>query len=410
MTTLVVHYNALSAYPFDRWLAEDDGGVVLLGARDKIELAGEKVPNGSDGYRHLEVLDTFDDEKQVRERALVLAQRFGVTRVVGLHESDVDRAAEVRDLLGLAGMSRADVQPFRDKLLMKRRLSEAGLEVAPHALGRDLADFPARWGFPLVVKERSGFGSVNLRVVRAESELDVGPDLLVEAFVPGRMSHVDGLVVDGRTVLSWPSQYQYDLFTYATDPKPRIDLTMEKDDPLTARLLDATERALRALSNGPRTHAFHAEFFHTPDDRLVVCEVAARPGGARIKEIFGAMFGMNLAEYAARAEVGLPLPGLDGRAELPVPERMIGQMVLMKRPGTVVRLPEPPGDDWIVDFGVAAEVGQVLTAPNASADFLIAVVGQAPTREICEQRLRKLSARFEAETVIEPGTDRERAY
>ncbi|WP_328318651.1 hypothetical protein [Streptomyces sp. NBC_00388] len=415
MSVLVLHRNPLGPFPFDTWLADADGGVVLLAAGDRIRAAGELPPDGPGGYRHLEVLADFEDGGLVVRRALELAAEFDVRHVVAFHEGDLELAAAVREKLGLPGARPEQVLPFRDKVLMKERAVAAGVEVAPHTVpagAADVARFVAGHGLPVVLKDRDGFGSRGLRVLRSADDLalavaEVFPeggeprsDMLLEAWVPGRMCHVDGLVVDGVTVLAWPSQYQYELASFQADPGARVDLTLERDDPLTGRLLQMADDTLAAL-DGPRTHAFHLEAFHTPDDRLVLCEVAARPGGARIREVLTALFGVNPARSAARAEVGLADPGVAaGSGERPAPRCMAGQVLLMKRPGRVTGVPVRPADPWVEFFGVFAEPGQVLDGAAGSADFLAAAVLSGPTREECERRLRALGARFEQETVI----------
>ncbi|GHB51806.1 hypothetical protein GCM10010347_22030 [Streptomyces cirratus] len=416
MSALVLHRFPLEPFPYDRWLAELDGGVVMIAARDKIVAGREQVPDGPGGYRHLELIDTFDDEDLVDRLAADLVQEYGVTHVIAHHEADLIRAAALREKFGLPGQLPAGVLAFRDKVLMKRKLAQAGIAVAPHALpgtADEARAFAAEHGLPLVFKARDGFGSVGLRIVGTGEELErqlaeafvpgAGPreDLLLEAYVPGRMCHVDGVVAGGRTVMAWPSQYQYELSSFQADSGARVDLTLDPADPLTPRLLELAEAALAALG-GPADFAFHAEVFHTPDDRLVVCEVAARPAGARIREVLTAVFGVHPVELASRAHTGLRLPALErlapgGRLE---PVRMAGQVLMMKRPGTVRGIPVTPEEPWVEFYGVFAEPGEVLAEAALSSDFLAAAVLTAPTREECEKRLRALGARFEEEIVI----------
>jgi biotin carboxylase len=418
MTVLVLHRNPLGPFPYGEWLADYPDPIIVLAARDRIVLAAEDVPTGDLGYRHLELLDDFDDDDLVMDRALALAETFAVTHVIALHEGDVDRAARLREKLGRPGMSSADILPFRDKVVMKQRARAAGIEVAPYLAPHgvdEIRAFGRRWGLPLVFKDRSGFGSRNLHIARTVDDFAdqlaayaAGrDDLLVEAYMPGKMCHVDGLVLDGRIAAAWPSQYQYDLSSFGVDPHPRIDLTLDPGDPLTDRLLTFADRCLAALGGGGGTYAFHAEVFQTPDDRLVLCEVAARPGGARIREVFSALFGFNLAEYAVRAQLGLPLPVLDehtgtGRIE---PRQMAGQMLMMKRPGRVDRLPEPATEPWVEFCGIFARIGQVISPAAGSADFLAAVVASAPDRARCEVRLREVGRRFEQAVVITADRD-----
>ncbi len=409
MSVLILHRNPFEPFPYQRWLRDYDDGVIVLAARDKIEAFGEDVPTGTMGFAHLEVLDHY--ERDLPARAADLAAVHRPTHIIAPHEADLQTAAEFRQRLGLAGPYPADILPFRDKLLMKRLASAAGIEVAPHALATTADQaraFVAQHGYPAVFKQRSGYNSIGLRIVRTPDDLvdqlrDVyarGPrqDVIVERFVPGRMCHVDGFVRGGRAVLAWPSQYQYDLASFGTDPGPRIDLTLDPHDPLTDRLLALVDRVLAALTPRPgrlTDHAFHAEVFHTPDDRLVLCEIACRSGGAKIREVFDVMFGVNLAELEIRTQLGLPTADLDDLAAgagRPRPRVMSGQMLMMKRPGLVRAVPPQPSEPWVRRFWCWARPGQLIPPAAGSADFLTAAVAAGATRTECESRLRQLGA------------------
>jgi hypothetical protein len=110
--------------------------------------------------------------------------------------------------------------------------------VAPYAEVECVADviaFARTSGLPLVLKPRNGGGSVDLEIVHDEDDVDrvlagdalvAGawqPNLIVETFIPGAMCHVDGLVVNGRVVFAWASQYLYALASYRSDPNGRLD-------------------------------------------------------------------------------------------------------------------------------------------------------------------------------------------
>ncbi|GAB3898606.1 hypothetical protein [Microbispora bryophytorum] len=418
-SVVIVHRNPLEPFPYDRWLRDHEGPVVILAARDRFEPFGEPIPEGNLGYTHLEL---FDHDDEVAGRVARLAAEYGATHLIGEHEADVLRVAALREELGLPGARAADVLPFRDKALMKEHAARAGVEVAPHAVPRTAADveaFADVHGFPLVVKNRAGFNSIGLRIMRDRDALTAflteaygsrrdgrRDDLLLEAYVPGRMCHVDGLVVNGEVVLAWPSQYQYELASFGTDSGSRVDLALDPGDPLTGRLLELTGRTLAALRRPGgrlRDHAFHAEIFHTPDDRLVLCEIACRSGGGKIREVFHTLFGVNLAECSIRAQLGLPLPDVEravrpGRR--PEPARMAGQVLMMKRPGFIHALPDVPPEPWVEHFWLYARPGQVVPPASGSADFLTVAIASAPSRAECERRLRSLGARLEEQVRI----------
>ncbi|MGB8380810.1 MAG: hypothetical protein WCG47_06085 [Dermatophilaceae bacterium] len=409
MTILILHQFPLAPFPYPTWLRESGRDLVLLGSRHRIEYAGESVPTRVPGYRHVEFLGTGDSSTRA-DRAVALTESFGVTGVVALHEADLQLAAELRLALDAPGMLPADVWPFRDKLEMKRRAAAAGIEVAAHAVvttADDVRRFAALHGLPLVIKDRSGYSSIGLHILRTRYELEgyltgqlpdgvrADEDVLMESFVPGRMCHVDGLVVNGHVALSWPSQYQYSLASFAEDRAPRIDVTLDREDPLTERLQRFTDQLLGALGPADASYAFHVEVFLTEDDRLVLCEVACRPGGARVRDIQQLLFGVNTAEYATRLQAGLPVAGLAG-PELPQPKGMAGQVVLMRRPGVVRQVPEAPRQGWVRAFDVVARPGQVLGPPTYSSDFVMSAVVSAPDRATCERRLRALGEQFAA--------------
>ncbi|MFG2616856.1 ATP-grasp domain-containing protein [Streptomyces sp. NPDC048507] len=406
---LILHRNPLGPFPYRAWLPEHTGDIVVLADRGKIELAGEKVPDGPLDYTRLEIFDDFDAD-EVEARAVELITEHGITGVSALHEADMLLAARLRERFGLPGAWHDDVMPFRDKVLMKERAQEAGIEIAAwaQAATADQARaFVAEQDFPVVFKHRHGFNSVGLRILHDADSFEEcltevygageRDDVLLEDFVPGRMCHVDGLVVDGRVALAWPSQYQYDLASFGSDAGPRIDLTLDVDDPLTPRLLGLADEVLAALSpeaSRLRDYSFHMEVFHTPDDRLVLCESACRPGGAKIREVFDALFGVHLGEYAVRVDAAHAAPeGVrerDDASGLPAPRCMAGQALMMKQPGLVRALPPLPEEPWLAGFWLYAEVGQVIAPASGSSDFLAAAVGTAPDRAECERRLRAL--------------------
>lgn len=409
MSVLVLHRGALCDVPYDRWLSDLQADVLLLAAREQLDLSGDCLPHLA-GYRHAEVVSQYDLSGYVEARALELALRHRVRLIVAIQERDLERAAQLRDILGLPGQQPQSATAFRDKVEMKRLVQAAGLPVAPHCeveCAADLFDAAERFGFPVVLKPRNGGGSIGLRIIPGPEELSamltVGtpvpgsaqPNLIAEAFVSGPMCHVDGLVADGRVVIAWASQYLYALASYRTDPGGRRDVTLDSDDPLARRLIAFTERVIQALP-GPAAFAFHAEVFRTADDELVLCEIACRPGGAAIRDIGRTLFGVDLAELAVRAQAGLPLP-VSGVQE---PARMAGQLVMMKRPGRILRVPGRPPFTWVQRSRLFVSQGQVMREAVFSGDFMASFVISAPSRQVTEERLAQLEAWLQEQLIV----------
>jgi biotin carboxylase len=407
MGVLILHYGRLEITPYDQWLADYDGDILMLASREYMERVGERLPDGDHGYRHVEAVAGYEAGGRVEARVLELARTYQVDHIVAFQEADLERAAQLRDVLGLPGQRLSSVLPFRNKVLMKDAVSAAGIPVAAYRdveCATDIVAFAREHGFPIVVKPRDSSGSVGLKIIETAAELDTflveeldlygefQPNLMVESFVDGPMCHVDGVVVNGRLAFAWPSQYLFRLATFKSDPGGRLDVTLDPDDPLTARLLEFTERVLEALP-GPQNFAFHAEVFHTPDDELVLCEIACRTGGASIREVMRTLFGVDPNHLWLRAALGLPLPVEQDRMPLR-PSRMSGQLVLVKRPGTVLEVPGEPPFPWVEKTNIFITKGQVMGKPTYSADFLASFVVSAPSRRDSERRMRQLETWF----------------
>ncbi|MEU8264756.1 hypothetical protein AB0C02_29570 [Micromonospora sp. NPDC048999] len=411
MSAVILHRGSLSINPYDQWLKDYDGDLFLLAAQEYLDDFGEKLPAPGTGYRYAQAFNGYDHPEPVDQLVLELAREHGVQHIVACQEMVLERAARLRQQLGLPGQTPQSVLAFRDKVVMKRWAEQGGVPVARHRAAHtpeDVRDFAGTYGYPIVLKPRDGAGSIDARILRDAGELDavlaagVGlhfPKMLVESFVSGPMYHVNGLVIDGKTVFSWPSRY-LDVLADFTAGGSRVDVTLASDDPLTARIVDFNEQVLAAMP-GPPHFGFHTEVFHTPDDRLVLCEIASRPGGAAVKEAMRAAFGVDITEMMVRAQLGLPLIGLSAQPR-PEPIMMAGQLLLMKRPGVVRSLPNGPHFPWVRHYRMLVEQGQRLRASNASSDMLAYMVVVGPDRPTCEARLYEAREWFDSQVVIDP--------
>lgn len=418
MGILILHHRgSLAGSPYDRWLSDYDGDLLLIASREHLGWVGEELPTGETGYTHLEAVDGYELNGVVESRVLELARQYDIRDVVTTQEHDIERVAQLREILGLPAQSVDDALVWRHKVLMKQAVERSGIAVAAHQsvdCATDLIAFAHDHGFPVVVKPRDGAGALGVQVLRDRAELDAflaedldmyGPyqsNLMVEAFVDGPMCHVDGLVADGELQYIYASEYLFALSDFKSLHRGRLDATLDPDDPLGVRLVEFTRAVIDALP-APQNFAFHAEVFRTPDDRLVLCEIAARPGGAQNRAIAEVMFGLDPVAGMLRAQAGLPL-GFTGPRPLK-PAAMAGQLLFGKRSGTVRAVPGEPPFPWVARSSVMARVGQVLHVPRYSADVVASFVVTAPDRQTTETRMRELEQWFLDGLVIEQAHD-----
>ncbi|MDQ1739895.1 MAG: hypothetical protein QOE53_1547, partial [Pseudonocardiales bacterium] len=168
----------------------------------------------------LVVLDTNDPAAVLHGASQAAASRQIVGVLPGF-EFYVPVAAQLAAHLGLPGLEPAAGQRVRDKHLMRRALAAAGIAGPRFRLVSDTSELEAaaaQVGYPLVVKPTRSAGSVGVSLaccldevriayaaIAYEPTLDLGtrlgPDVLLEEFVPGPEFSVEGFVQHGRAAV-----------------------------------------------------------------------------------------------------------------------------------------------------------------------------------------------------------------
>jgi biotin carboxylase len=335
-------------------------------------------------FDRLETVDDYESE-EVERIADALCVEYGVERILSTAEIDVVRAARLRKRHNLPGQSVPSALAYRDKYEMKVYASVGGVDVAPMrrvSSTKELASFAEQNGMPIVAKPLYGGGSVGVQIIANSTELTAF-DLqrktwLAEQFIRGDVCHVDGLTAGGHLLWGVPSRYLHTNLATAAHAAPSISGMLPTEDPLRSRLLDATATLLAALPAPDEVTAFHAEFFQSPADKLVLCEIACRPGGCGITEAIDLTTGINLYQAQLRGQAGLPVPAVCGGPRHGwawFPPRC---GVLTAKPSSV-----PPGTcrfDW---FG---KLGHSYPGPRSSTDRIAELIFRIdPERPVVDQ-------------------------
>ncbi len=410
---LILNKRSLRGYPYHEWLRDDPRPKVLLTARQIHEEYREDLAEWEPFYAHIEQFDAYNVNGDIELRALELHERFGFERILANFEFDLPRAARLREQLGLPGQSVASAHAFRDKVAMKDLCRARGLAVGEYRRARtatDILEFVAAHGYPVVVKPANGGASLDTHVLRGDADLrallarglvprfDFVPNLIVERFVPGEMYHVDGLVVDGEIALLWPSRYINNTLSFKDDVALG-SLTLDAGTPLTERLRGFSRAVLAALPTPPTT-TFHAEVFHTPDDELVLCEIASRTGGAKVAAALELAFGVDINEAWYRALCGLPV-----RRPVPLPDGAAGWHLIFPRAGVLRAAPAECPLPGVVDYALLAQPGQRLGAAYHSTDTLASFVLKGSGADEVRDRIAAAERWFLERLEIERGAE-----
>lgn len=405
MTVVILNRSAMSFSAYHEWFSS--GGVddlVYLSAPGRRDLPAADQKQADSAYREIREYADYDTSDMLEWDVLSLHKAEPVTAIVALSEWDQIRAGRLRGCLNLPGTSDKVALYYRDKYLMKQRLSENGVPVAEFAEVSNLLDllnFVERVGFPILIKPRLLAASVGLEVLRDRTALfefarqgfgrsvEAQRLLMAESFVDFDVEyHVDGIVVDGALRFLWPSRYVGQTSGFGS-----ADLfgavMLDAENPRRAELCDLVEKTIAALP-GLENSTFHAEVFQTRSGQLLVNEIAARTGGFRINDLVKAGFGLWLNREWARLQAGLSHqidPNLTRDSK---PDRLAGYALFRPVSGVVAHIPQTCPFDFVFDYRTDASVGQIFGAGESSTHQMGSVVVTGDTEQEVEARLRQV--------------------
>jgi biotin carboxylase len=299
-------------HEFLRECKRQGAAVVLITAesiRDKAHWPMEAID---------EIFYLPDEGKQwnplhLRNAVSYLARTRVFDRIVALDDFDVELAAMLREHLRIPGMGETTVRYFRDKLAMRMRAAEMGLNVPEfiHVLNHSqLAEFLDRVPPPWVLKPRSMAGAIGIKKVHSKEEFwgivenlgDQQSGYLLERFVPGDIFHVDTVMSEREVVFAIASGYGTPPLEVAHGGGIFTTRILERDSDTARQLLEGNKRVLAAL--GLLRGVSHTEYIIGREDgRVYFLETSARVGGAHIAELVEAASGINLWAEWAKVEI-----------------------------------------------------------------------------------------------------------
>lgn len=242
-----------------------------------------------------------------------LARRQRIDRIVALDDFDVETAAALREHLRVPGMGDTTARYFRDKLAMRMRAKEAGINVPEfvHVLNyEEIKDYISRVPAPWLVKPRFEASATGIKKIHSPDELwpiidnlgDQQSFYVLERYVPGEIYHVDSIVSEREIVFALANQYGYPPMDVAHQGGIFTSRTMIRGSEDEQALQELNKQVLKAM--GMVRGVSHTEFIRAhADGKFYFLETSARVGGANIVELNEAASGLNLWAEWAKIEI-----------------------------------------------------------------------------------------------------------
>lgn len=238
-----------------------------------------------------------------------LARTEQIDRIVALDDFDVEKAATLREHLRIGGMGETTARYFRDKLAMRMKAREAGINVPDFVgiLNYDrIREYLAAVPPPYVLKPRLSAGAIGIKKIHSAEELwrkldelgDQQSFYLLEKFVPGDIFHVDSILSNKKILFSIVSKYGLPPMEVSHEGRVFMTRTIERGCADETALKELNRSVLPSL--GLLQGVSHTEYIKAHEDgKFYFLETSARVGGAHIIELIEGATGLNLwAEWA----------------------------------------------------------------------------------------------------------------
>lgn len=242
-----------------------------------------------------------------------LARSREIDRIVPLDDFDLELAATLREHLRVPGMGETTTRYFRDKLAMRMKALEAGLNIPEfvHVLNdRRVEEFMQRVRPPWILKPRLLAGAIGVKKVHSADEAwplfdalgDERSFHLMERFVPGDVFHVDSIVYEREVLFAIASAYGRPPMEVSHGGGIFTTRVLERGSAMERRLLEMNGRVLAGL--GLLRGVSHTEYIASREDGTIYfLETSARVGGAHIADLVEAATGLNLWREWAKVEI-----------------------------------------------------------------------------------------------------------
>jgi hypothetical protein len=233
-------------------------------------------------------------------------------RFVALDDFDVEKVALLREHFRMPGMGRTTAHYFRDKLAMRMKALEEGVNVPEFTdlFNNDIInDYADRVSPPWLIKPRMEASATGIKKIHSKDELwqvvnelgDERDNYLVEQFAPGDVYHVDGLNVDGKVVFSRVSKYLDTPFEVAHGGGIFRSASSKIGSKIEKGLQKMNAEVMKAF--GMQFGASHTEFIQSKaTGELFFLETSSRVGGANLAEMVEYASGVNLWGEWAKVE------------------------------------------------------------------------------------------------------------
>lgn len=319
-------------------------------------------------------------------------------------EEDVLLAAKLREKYKIEGQNISSALAFRDKDIMKKYIFKKGLRVPKFtsiSSQQEVYDFIEINGYPFVLKPIDGGGAVGVRIIHDKNELDnyfqenKVENCLCEEYIAYPVFHIDGLVLDGKLIYSFPFRYEENCLNYQNQNGSVISVLLDYNSKEYLKLSDYSKAVINALPS-PSNFLFHLEVFYDGEE-IIFCEIACRMGGGRILSCIKKEFNFDPIGTLLQYEINHKVDIADLKFKW---KKNYGFILCGPLEGELIEIPlEIPDQFNVFDYLVFAKKGNVYEHTTSCVENVAAICSLGDNHKDVFGNLKKIDEWFKESCV-----------
>ncbi len=309
------------------------------------------------------------------KKAIEVGKRYKIKGVIAVcNEAGVVPAAQIASSLNLPGISLESAEACTNKIVMRKKLRDAGIKV-PNFIGTDILDdaieFAESNSFPLIIKPAVGSGSRGVRKINDLEDLKkhfsiskkISQDgkIILEKFVVGEEVSVESMTHKGRTEILGISDKVRTGDPYRTDLKVIYPTSFSQE--IQDKIVSLVKRVIKVV--GVDNCPTHTEILVNQGD-LQIVEIAARGGGFDLfNSVVPAISGVDVLKESINFALG-------NEASIKPKFKKAAILHFFKeKPGTLVRImgeKEAKSIPGVIDLLVSVKPGEKVSEYTCGDD------------------------------------------
>lgn len=308
--------------------------------------------------------------------------------IITFDEGSTFLASQLRDELRIPGASAEEIKFYRDKLIMKSCISNAGLKTPTADLLPTVAEWPPyavleqRYGSRMVIKPIDSAGSNSVFIINNSKDLGEASDQIrninlkfeVESYIDGKLYHCDTIWLDDKLIFAACTEY----VAHTVELQNGFPLGGRVLNPklnLTQKLVNFSIKAVKAL--GLTSIVQHTELMVSPNGIITFIESGARPPGMLVVQMYERAFGLNILTLTLAVNLGDARLALSMTSNTPYPSLIQDAFYLVypRGHGLVKKLnPLPIGLTDNIDIIFHAKKYDIHNGCRSNLDFTTTVL------------------------------------